>query len=339
MVANQPDSLINFLGQAMAARADLIDPGHKGALRLFNGFYEGNPGLVVDLYATTQVLYSYLESPEESHALLQIAQDYGLQSLPWIECIVQKIRNSEKPAERRGSITYGRVPAEKIQENGVWYGINLLINQDTGFYLDTCHLRQWLRENSSGRSVLNLFAYTGSLGVAALAGNASHVIQVDKNEKVLQFALRSCSLNQLDQDNMTLVTDDFFRAVAHYKHAGELFDLVIVDPPFFSKTPMGVIDLVNESQQVINKIRPLVKDNGFIIAINNALFLSGTDYWLSLNNLCQDGYLSIEGTIPVPSDVTGFSQTIQTPPPVDPTPFNHPTKIAILRVKRKASKV
>ena len=93
--------------------------------------------------------------------------------------------------------------------------------------------------------------------------------------------------------------------------------------------------MVNESVRIINKARPLVKDGGRLIAINNALFLSGAEYIAALETLCADGYLAIETLIPVPEDITGYPATVVGAPPEDPAPFNHPTKIAVLRVRRK----
>jgi 23S rRNA (cytosine1962-C5)-methyltransferase len=55
----------------------------------------------------------------------------------------------------------------------------------------------------------------------------------------------------------------------------------------------------------------------------------------TIEDICSDGYLSLQTTIPIPEDFTGYAQTIQTAPPVDPAPFNHSTKIAILTVERK----
>jgi len=79
----------------------------------------------------------------------------------------------------------------------------------------------------------------------------------------------------------------------------------------------------------------LIKDGGCLIAINNALFLSGADYLGSLEKLCADGFLAVEKLIPVPQDSTGYPHTVVDPPPSDPAPFNHPTKIAVLRVRRR----
>jgi 23S rRNA (cytosine1962-C5)-methyltransferase len=182
---------------------------------------------------------------------------------------------------------------------------------------------------------LNTFAYTGSLGIAALAGGAAQVIQLDRNRKYLQLARQSGMLNRLDIGRMKLLAADFFSQVANYKRTDEQFDCVIADPPFFSVTNKGTVDLVSDSRQVINKLRPLVRDGGWLVSINNALFLSGEDYMLALEDLCQDGYLSIEKIISVPEDVTGYPQTILKSPPSDPAPFNHPTKIVLMRVSRK----
>jgi len=74
-----------------------------------------------------------------------------------------------------------------------------------------------------------------------------------------------------------------------------------------------------------------------LIAINNALYVSGKEYLQTLEALCQDGYLKIKELIPVPEDFTGYPETRVGNPITDPAPFNHSTKIAILEVRRKAT--
>jgi 23S rRNA (cytosine1962-C5)-methyltransferase len=266
---------------------------------------------------------------------LDRVQEFLLERLGWVECVVQKNRAARQHALRCGNVTFGERPAQQVREHGVWYALDLTMNQDASFYLDTRHLRRWLLENAAGWRVFNAFAYTGSLGVAALAGGAARVAQVDRSRKFLEMARRSAMLNRLDLGKMKLHATDFFSQVAAYKHSGELFDCVVVDPPFFSITRKGRVDLVGESVRVINKVRPLVRDGGVLVAINNALYLSGADYMRSLDGLCADGYLSVESLIPVPPDIVGHPHTIVAPPPHDPAPFNHPTKIAVLRVRRK----
>lgn len=334
MIADISD-LVERIERAVKARESLLDAGHTSAVRLFNGFYEGYPELVVDLYGHTLVLFGYAATVEENNPILELAQQRLLAQLPWIDCVIYKIHTAPDPIQRRGVIVYGKSPTQKVCENGIWYAVDLLLNQDASLYLDTRGLRQWLLTHSAGWSLLNTFAYTGALGVAALAAGAARVVQVDRSRKFLAMARRSCMLNRLDLGKMKLSAVDFFSATAYYKRAGELFDCAVIDPPVFSTTEKGTINLVNESVQVINKLRPLVKDGGFLVVINNALFLKGADYLVALEQLCQDGYLSIDSLIPIPPDSTGYPETLISTPPVDPFPFNHPTKIAVLKVRRK----
>lgn len=321
--------------RALQERQSRIGTDHSSACRLFNGFYEGIDDLVIDLYGSTLVVFDYSQVDTDSLLVTQTARDVLLEELPWIRCVVVKRHHAEIAAERLGEIPFGSHPDDSVVENGIHYAIDLQLNQDASFYLDTRNLRSWLVKNSSGKKVLNTFAYTGSLGIAALAGGASLVLQMDRSRKFLDLALRSAKSNRFDLGRMKLQAVDFFVGVGQLKRLGHLFDLVILDPPFFSISEKGLVDQANESNRLINKVRPLIKDGGRIVAINNALFLEGKSYLGSLEALTQDGFVEIEEMIPVPEDITGFPGTIQQTPPVDPAPFNHPTKIAVLRIKRK----
>ncbi|KAF0109853.1 MAG: hypothetical protein FD147_2020 [Chloroflexi bacterium] len=328
--------LTSLLHKALRARQSFINPEHTSAFRLFNGFYEGEPDLVVDVYGSTLVLFSYSEDGQASLLLTQLARDVLLEALPWIKCVISKYHGAEDTDLRMGNITFGSLPQTQISENGVNYAIDLMMNQDASFYLDTRNLRRWLIEQTAGLEILNTFAYTGSLGVAALAGGAANVVQMDRNQKFLELARRSAMLNRLDLGKMKLTVVDFFVGIGQLKQKGRLFDLVILDPPFFSITDKGKVDQVEESARLINKVRPLVRDGGSIVAINNALFLSGDEYMRSLAMLGQAGYVKVEEVILVPGDITGFEETVENQPPSNPAPFNHPTKIAVLRIKRKS---
>jgi 23S rRNA (cytosine1962-C5)-methyltransferase len=327
--------LKTYLQHALEARGHLLEVEHIAALRLFNGFYEGVPELVVDLYARTLVLFNYGEPSAQSDSILAAAQRILLDAYPWIETVIQKKRALPDPVLRKGVLTFGDSPAQQISEFGAHYALDLLMNQDASFYLDTRNLRRWLLDHAAGWQVLNMFAYTGSLGVAALVGGANRVVQGDRSRKVLALARQSARLNGIDLGKMKSRAVDFFRHVAQLKGSGQLFDCVILDPPFFSTTSRGTVDQVNESVRLINKVRPLIKDGGCLIAINNALFLSGADYMGSLEKLCADGFLAVEKLIPVPQDSTGYPHTVVDPAPSDPAPFNHPTKIVVLRVRRR----
>ena len=307
-------------------------------MRLFNGFLEGDPDLAIDLYGRTLVLNNYADDPASAAAAtvkVQQAWQFLHGELPWLQTALVKTRSAPDPIARRGVRLAGSLLDSQVCEDGVWYALDLTMHQEASLYLDTRLLRGWLKANLAGKSVLNAFAYTGSLGVAALAGGAARVVQLDLNRRFLNLGRASYALNGFPVSEDDFIAGDFFSEVNRFKRRGELFDCVLLDPPFFAVTDKGRVDLVDQSQRLINKVRPLVKDGGRLVTINNALFLSGKDYYALLHELCADGYLRIEELIPVPPDFTGYPETVLGAPPVDPAPFNHSTKIAVLGVKRK----
>ncbi|GAB4539394.1 MAG: hypothetical protein Fur002_04460 [Anaerolineales bacterium] len=339
---NMPPTLFALLEQAIALRAPRMEnPAHENAFRLFNGFYEGEPSIAIDVYARTLLIHNYAEESivSEMQAARQIAgvdlQEivaYLRNALNWLHAGMIKYRNSPSPHARRGAMLFGESLDDKICEHGAWYALDLTMNRDASFYLDTELLRKWLIEHCKGKSVLNTFAYTGSFGVAARYGGATRVTQIDLNRKFLALGQRSYGLNRFPLQKGDFIARDFFEQVGNFKRDKKLFDIVIIDPPFFSSTPKGTVNQEAESARLINKVRPLIADGGTLIAVNNALYVSGAAYMQTLESLCADGYLSIRELIPAPDDFIGNKKRAAI---TDSAPFNHSTKIAVLDVKKK----
>jgi len=330
---------LETITRAISLRDSIIQSKQKdfnktNTCRMFNGFYEGLPGLVLDRYGSALVIFDHSETNAFEDVINQVKL-WALANDTSIESILLKQRNHPQPAMRQGKLLAGDQHPSEITENGVRYTIDLQLHQDASFYLDTRNLRQWLIDNLAGKRVLNTFAYTGSLGVAAGVGGADLVVQTDLNHNYLEIAKQSWMLNQLPAEKHQHIKGDFFRVTGRMRNDNLLFDCVILDPPFFSTTGGGKVDLQFEMTRLINKARPLVAHEGLLIVINNALFHSGVDFMAELETLCQSEYLNYQQSIPIPMDITGYPETILSTPPVDPAPFNHPTKIAILKVYRK----
>ena len=323
------------LAAGLMERSDLLGRPYLSALRLFNGFTEGCPDLVVDIYAQTLVLFNYAECPPDLESCLLSAQAFYLNHLPWLQAVLVKTRHGPDAAARAGRLTYGEKLDCKVGENNIWYSLDLQLHQDASFYIDTRSLRAWLKANMDGKRVLNTFAYTGSLGAAALAGGAIQVLQTDRTARFLDLARQTYRLNGWLVDERDFVIGDFYRVCAERKRRGELFDCLILDPPIFSSGRRARVDVFADYSHLINKIRPMVAHQGWIVAVNNGLFVSGAEYLAMLEHLCAGGFLEIETLLPVPQDACGYERTWVIRPPVDPAPFNHSTKIVVLRVRRK----
>ncbi len=320
---------VKHAAQCRAGR--LVD---SGPFRLFNGFLEGCPGLVVDRFGSAVVILDHAEPGHFDSLVDQIAQ-WAFNDLRGVTAVLWKQRQNPDADARNGRLIAGEALPSQVEENGIQYALDLTLNQDAGFYPDTRILRGWLADHMEGKHVLNCFAYTGSLGAAAGAGGAAQVVQTDLNGRFLALARLSWGLNNLPEDRHRLVVGDFFRVMGRMRHAGRLFDAVILDPPFFSTTDAGQVDLLTQTTRLINKVRPLVAHEGWLVVINNALFYSGAAFMAELDALCQSDYVAFSARIRVPEDIVGYPDTRQGALPVDPAPFNHATKIAVLRMVRK----
>jgi len=329
--------LLITIQKASDLRSGWMDDHHQSAFRLFNGFIEGFPDLAIDIYARSIVIYNYANPPEAILDLINPITSFLRDLYTWIRVVVVKTRFSPDLAARHGLVMVGDQSDDRVREHGIWYAIDLRMTSDSSLYLDTRYLREWIKQHSVNRCVLNTFAYTGSLGVAAKAGGASQVIHLDKSRKSLNLAKTSYLLNGFPINKSDFISEDFFTCTSRLRRSEQRFDMVFLDPPFFSQTSAGRVDLNKQYSRLINKIRPLIIEDGYIIAINNALFVSGTDFLSQLEELCLGGFLGIETLIPVPPDFSGFPEMRLGSFPADPQPFNHPTKIAILKVLKVKS--
>ena len=235
-------SLMHLLKDAIAARAPLLDDSHESAARLYSGFSEGCPYLVIDLYAATVVLHNYADPPDLGRPAIQAALEAVSACLPWVHTAIVKTRNAPVLADRIGVLASGDRPDEHVSESGRLYALDLLLHQDCTLYLDTRNVRQWAMENLRGKSVLNAFAYTGSLGVAALRGGAARVLQLDRSRQFMEIARRSYALNHFPIRKHDFISADFFRETARLRREHLAFDCVFLDPPFFSAGTGGTVD-------------------------------------------------------------------------------------------------
>ena len=327
--------LVARFSSALAHRLPRLSEPHTSALRLFNGYTEGFPRVAVDLYGTTLVLHDATSATGDRAGMLALVENARV-AMPWITAVLWKRRESASQDERNGTLLFGTGVGltRKVQEDGVWYTTRLTLNRDASLYLDTAPLRAWAKHTLKGKRVLNAFAYTGSLGVAAMAGGAESVLHNDLNNAFLTVAKDSYALNHFPVVRKDFWPGDFFDVIGRLKKE-PLFDCIFVDPPFFSVTEKGRVDLEQDMVRLLNKVRPLVAHGGTLVAINNGVFVSGADFMKAMDAVCTGGYLTFGERIDVPEDFVGYPDTKQGALPVDPAPFTHSTKMAVLNVTRK----
>lgn len=231
------DFLRRRLAQAQALRK-VFDPAVTNAYRLINAEGDGLPGLVVDRYAEILVVQISTLGMERlrSQLIEALLDETGTRSI--------LLRNNIQSRQREGleveepQIGAGAVPTEvTIRESNVLFTVDPWAGQKTGFFLDQRDKREALRKYSVARRVLNCFSYTGGFSVyAALSSSATRVVSVDISAPAIEAARQHFVLNGLDPNRHEFHEQNVFTYLEEARLNGELFDVVILDPPAFAKT-------------------------------------------------------------------------------------------------------
>lgn len=164
-----------------------------------------------------------------------------------------------------------------VNEGPLRFEIHPGSQQNHGLFLDMRCLRSWLMENSRDANVLNLFAYTCSLSVAALAGGAQSVTNVDMSKPSIKWGEHNHLLNEQDPRRVKSIPHNIFKSWGKIKQYGR-YNLVIIDPPTRQR---GSFDAAKNYGAVIKKLRGLCLPNAQVVATINSPFLS-SDFLLEL---------------------------------------------------------
>lgn len=226
------------LHSAALLRQQVFDPEQTNACRLVNAEGDGLPGLIVDRYA--EILVAQIHTPGmerlRPHIIEALMDETGARGL--------LVRNDSQARRREGleveeaQVAAGVVPTQvAIRENGVLFLVDPWQGQKTGFFLDQRDKRQSLRKYSRGKSVLNCFSYSGGFSVyAALTSPETHVTSVDISESAIEAARQHFVLNGLDPNAHEFHIADVFDYLEQAVGRGELYDVVVLDPPAFART-------------------------------------------------------------------------------------------------------
>ena len=295
-----PESLVPLLAAALDARTDLLTRLHAeqtDCYRLFHGSVEGHAGLTIDRYGEL-LLVQCFHSPLAAEALAAIEAFYATR-LPGLTLVYNdrshansRIGNPLPPDQLEAAMA-----AREMREMGVSYRIaGRHAGQDPWLFLDLRAARRRVMQEAPGKSLLNLFAYTGGVGIAAAKAGARFVVNVDFADSSIMIGKENMRLNALPV-RPRFVKCDAFAAMRQYSGIGQpervrgkimppfpkleaqTFDLVFLDPPRHAKSPFGVVDLINDYASVFKPALLCTSVGGTLICTNNVASVA-REAWL-----------------------------------------------------------
>jgi 23S rRNA (cytosine1962-C5)-methyltransferase len=157
-----------------------------------------------------------------------------------------------------------------VREFGVPYRIQMTGTKHPGLFLDHAPLRLFLKNTQAGKRVLNLFAYTGSLSVAAGSGGAEQVTTVDLSKATIDWARENWSAAGLEESKGDFIYGDVFDWLPKFRKRGLQFDTILCDPPSFSRSKSGTFSTQKDSERLHAGILPLLKPGGLLATSINS---------------------------------------------------------------------
>jgi 23S rRNA (cytosine1962-C5)-methyltransferase len=161
----------------------------------------------------------------------------------------------------------------EVQENGLTYFADPFEGQKTGWFYDQRANRRWIMEQAAGKTVLDLYTYSGGFGLAAAFGDAKTVTMIDASEKSLALAQRAAMVNNLSSQ-CTFVNENIFTTLPRLVEQNQRFDLVVADPPAFIKQK-------NLTGQGLAGYQKLAKLTSQLVAPGGMLFIASCSHHAS----------------------------------------------------------
>ena len=226
---------VERIGEAYSLRRGLKLAGRKDndVYRLVHGEGDRLPGLVVDVYGATAVMQAHSVG---MHVQREVIADAIIRATEGdIQNVYYKSETTlpyKADLGQENGFLRGGSPANIATENGLKFHIDWLKGQKTGFFVDQRDNRSLLEHYAKGRSVLNMFCYTGGFSVYALRGGATLVHSVDSSSKAIDLTRANAELNFPGDTRHDAFAEDAFR---YLQRAGNDYDLIVLDPPAFAK--------------------------------------------------------------------------------------------------------
>lgn len=246
--------------------------------RLIFGEADWLPGLTVDKYEDVLVAESLALGMDRLkdvvlRLLCEELKKDGITIRGMYERSDAKVRELEGMERVKGFLSEPFDTKVKIVENGVQYYVDVAEGQKTGFFLDQKYNRLAMQKLCKGAKVLDCFTHTGSFALNAGIAGAASVLAVDASETAVAQARENAALNGL-QDTVSFRVADVFEVLPELEAAGERYDVVILDPPAFTKSREATKNAIKGYREINIRGLKLVRDGGFLATCSCSHFMT-----------------------------------------------------------------
>ncbi len=257
----------------------LVGAPNSDTYRLVHGEGDNLSGLVVDIYGDTAVVQAHsvgMHHVREWLARLLVEEVEGLHNVYYKS---EGTLPYKAPVVAEDGYLIGTASDCIATENGLKFQVDWLRGQKTGFFVDQRENRALLERYAAGRSVLNMFCYTGGFSFYALRGGAKLVHSVDSSAKAIELTRRNVALNFGDDTRHEAFTDDAFKFL---ETANGKYDLIILDPPAFAKHQKTLRNALHGYQKLNAKAFEAIRAGGILFTFSCSQAVSKEQFRLAV---------------------------------------------------------
>ncbi|MFA9464209.1 MAG: class I SAM-dependent rRNA methyltransferase [Velocimicrobium sp.] len=281
MLSRKRDTIIDdkFLRMRLRAaweyRKKTVD---SSSCRIIFGEADFLPGIIIDKFSDVLVVQSLalgIDRWKETiiDLLKQILNEDGIKIRGVYERSDAKVRLQEGMERYKGFIGEAFDTKVPIVENGVSYIVDVAEGQKTGFFLDQKYNRLAVQKLCKDASVLDCFTHTGSFALNAGIAGAKEVLGVDASQLGIDQAMENAKRNGLE-DTVHFTCADVFDLLPKLAERGEHFDLVILDPPAFTKSRNSIKNAIKGYREINMRGLKLVNDGGYLATCSCSHFMT-----------------------------------------------------------------
>jgi 23S rRNA (cytosine1962-C5)-methyltransferase len=274
---------------AVEYRTKTID---MSSCRLIFGEADFLPGLVVDKFADVLVVQSLAMGIDRFKELIiaTLKEELAKLGMP-IRGVYERsdarVRQQEGMDRVKGYIGEAFDPKVQIVENGVKYIVDVEEGQKTGFFLDQKLNRLAIHRLCKDAEVLDCFTHTGSFALNAAFAGAKHVTGVDASDVAINQADQNAKLNHME-DRVDFVIDDVFDLLPKLEKNRKKYDIVILDPPAFTKSRASVKNAMKGYKEINLRAMKLIRDGGYLATCSCSHFITPDLFAKCINDAAHD---------------------------------------------------
>ena len=270
----------------------------KDSYRLIYGEADLIPGLIVERYFdVTKKIYLVVQFLSLSCEVYRHEILKALKKIIRPDFIYERsdagVREKEGLEEKSGWIGDAGQDVITIRENDVLLRVDIAKGQKTGYFLDQKFNRKKVAELSKGKTVLDTFSHTGAFGLNAFKGGAKQVISVDLSQEAVDLINKNIELNHAE-NKMSSVCADVFDVLKQYEAEGRKFDLIVLDPPAFTKNAKNIQKAYGGYKEINLRAMRLLNPNGILVTCSCSYFFDSEHFYGMIMKAAEDSKKKVQ---------------------------------------------